>query len=832
MTSDAIAVERSEYELLLGRLRVGLSVVFVALVLFALADVRLAHGGSTGTHVVRIVQFVLLGAASWANRRRPSLEALILVSIAFVSGIYVTSATAGALRGDAVTQPITDLVIAFATATTLPWGVGPQLASVVVALLAIAGNVAVVKGGFAAVPPHVIAGVVVAFLTSVYIAWQLERYRHERDQAEQALRQSERRFRALVEGAPDVITILDGDGVIQYSSPAVEHVLGYQPEELCGRRGLDFVHPDDYDTAAAVLGALRDHAGRMPLECRCRRKDGGWVHADATCTNLLADPTVAGIVINWRDVTERARYMRDLAEARDQALSSTRAKSEFLANMSHEIRTPMNAIIGMTDLALDTELNAEQRDYLSTVRSSAIALLALLNDILDYSKIEAGKLAVERVDLDVRAVVEDVAELLARSAADKGLELIAAVDPALPERLRGDPLRLRQVLTNLVGNAVKFTERGEVVVSARVVRTTAAGVILHLAVADTGIGIPPDRQEAIFESFTQADMSTTRRFGGTGLGLAISRQLVELMGGRIGVVSEPGRGSTFWIELALPAAPAAADETPPPTGSPRALVADPNAASRGALGAELAAWGCLVTASASRSETLAALATGHYDVAFVAAQIGDVSPAAVVAAVPGARAATTRLVLCAADGSALRTGAAAPFAAALAKPWRRAALRRTLVAALGASPVDGAAPLDRRVGPSGVRVLLAEDDAASRRVVLSILERAGAHVDVVRNGREAVDAFSRAAYDVVLMDIQMPEMDGFEATRRIRAEERNRGGHVRIVAITAHAMPGDRERCLAAGMDDYVTKPIRLADLDRLLERPEHAPVADAAAAS
>jgi CheY-like chemotaxis protein len=468
----------------------------------------------------------------------------------------------------------------------------------------------------------------------------------------------------------------------------------------------------------------------------------------------------------------------------------------------------MNAVIGMTDLALETELTAEQHEYLSTIRSSAAALLVLLNDILDYSKIEAGRLAIESVDLDVRTVVEDVAELLAPAAGRKKLALVCAVDPGLPERLRGDPVRLRQVMTNLVGNAVKFTESGEVVIDVHVLRRSAAECTLRLAVADSGIGIPPERREAIFESFTQADMSTTRRFGGSGLGLTISRHLVRLMGGRIGVDSAPGRGSTFWIELALPTAPAAEEPARPSAGR-RVLVVEPLLASRRALRAQLADWGCRVRETASAEEAATAVVAERPDVALVAASL-----AARLASDP--RLAGVRLVLCEPGGQGthrLPSG----FAAALPTPWRRATLCRTLIGA----PTRAASP---ERGASGgleqpLRVLLAEDNPVNRQVALYMLERLGARVDAVGNGAEAVAAAARARYDLVLMDVQMPDMDGFEATRQIRAQEAIDGPRVPIIAMTAHAMTGDRRHCLEAGMDDHVAKPVRFADLEEAVRR-------------
>jgi two-component system, sensor histidine kinase and response regulator len=823
MTSDVAAAEQENRELFVARFGVGLWLFLVALGLFALADVRLADGGSTATRAVRVVQFLLVGWASWATRRRPAPERLAAVAVVFISGIYVTSATAGYLRGDAVTQPITDLVIAFGTATTLPWTPWHQLVSVLVAMLAIGGNVYFVKGGLAEVTAHVAAGVVVAFATSVYIAWQLDRHRRARDRAERALRQSEKRFRALVEHAPDVITIVDRDLIILYESPPLEAVVGFRPEEVCETSVLDYVHPDDLEAVTAGIESIRRDGESRVLECRCRRKDGAWIDVEGICTNLYEDPSVGGMVINWRDVSERKRseaeravYMGELAAARDEALSSTRAKSDFLANMSHEIRTPMNAIIGMTDMALDTELTAEQQDYLSTVRSSAIALLGLLNDVLDYSKIEAGKLSIETVDVDLRAIVDDVAELFARAAAQKGLEMVCAIDPVLPERLRGDPVRLRQVLTNLVGNAVKFTERGEVVIELRVVRATVGGVSLEIAVADTGIGIAPEHREAIFESFTQADMSTTRRFGGTGLGLAISRQLAELMGARIAVESELGRGSRFRLELTLPmAGPVDAPQLPAGFTPPRVLIVDPNAAARGALRRQLAHWLCPVGEAASGGEAFDMLLRGRYQLALVAVRLGDMTADDLALAV-GARPhlADLRLVLCAA--SIGRSPDGGRFVGVLAKPWRRTALLRTVVDARG-EPRAGQTPvIYARI--NALRVLLVEDNATARRVAAGMLERLGVSVDAVTNGREAVAAVGHTTYDVVLMDVQMPEMDGFEATRRIRAAERP-GAPIPIVAMTAHAMVGDRERCLAAGMSDYLAKPVRPADLERVLAR-------------
>ena len=550
-------IRETDREALSARARVGLWLVVVAIAAFTLADLKLVQHDLPSMLLVRVVQLALIGVASLALRVRMSERLRTASVVAFVSGLYVTSAIAGSLRGGTTTQPITDLAIAFATATTLPWGPWPQLVSVTVAVLAIALGDHAVHGTLAGASPHMAVGLGVAFLVSVYIAHQLERYRRERDAAEAAVRRNEERFRSLIEHGSDVITILDAEGVIRYESPSVERLLDHRAEELLGEKASRYVHPDDLQPVAAAFGrALDGHAASV--ECRIPRRDGSWCDVEAVFTNLLDHPAVGGIVVNWRDIgertraeEERARYVHELARARDQALASTRAKSMFLANMSHEVRTPMNVIIGMTDMVLDTELASEQRANLERVRAAAIGLLAIINDILDASKIEAGKMTVEAVDMDLRRTIEEAAGLLVPAATAKGLSLTCMIAPDVPAQLMGDPVRVRQTLVNLVGNAVKFTDAGAITVEARVLRRASSHVVVRVSVTDTGIGVPPERQAGLFESFAQGDDSTTRVYGGTGLGLAICRQLVTLMGGHMGVESQPGRGSTFWFELTM-----------------------------------------------------------------------------------------------------------------------------------------------------------------------------------------------------------------------------------------------------------------------------------------
>ena len=553
----ATNLRQSDDELLTARARVGLWAVLLAIAVLTLADVRLASGPLHWSLLVRVAQFALIGGASLTMRIRMDVRRRVVALVAFVSGVYVTSAIAGALRHGVTTQPITDLAIAFATATTLPWGAWPQLVSVTVAVIAIVADFYLVDGGLAATSPHMAAGCGVAFLVSVYIAHQLARYRRQRDDAEAALRRNEERFRTLIERGSDVITIIDAGGLIRYESPSVERLVGYRAEALVGQQAASHVHPDDLP----VLREALTRAGAdptPPVACRVARRDGSWCDVEIVLTNLLDHPAIGGIVVNWRDVSERtraeeerARHMRELARARDEALTSTRTKSMFLANVSHEIRTPMNVIIGMTDMVLDGELATEQRGDLVRVRAAAIGLLDIINDILDASKIEAGKMTIDVVDMDLRRTIEETVTLLTPAAVGKGLSLTAAIAPDLPAQMKGDPVRVRQTLVNLVSNAIKFTDHGSVDVEARVQRRTATHVTVRLRVRDTGIGIPRERQAAIFESFAQGEDSTTRLYGGTGLGLAISRQLVILMGGSIGLESAPGRGSAFWFDLTL-----------------------------------------------------------------------------------------------------------------------------------------------------------------------------------------------------------------------------------------------------------------------------------------
>jgi CheY-like chemotaxis protein len=528
--------------------------------------------------------------------------------------------------------------------------------------------------------------------------------------------------------------------------------------------------------------------------------------------------------------------MDELLAERDRAVEGARQKAEFLANMSHEVRTPMNGVIGLTDLLLGTNLTPQQRDFAVSIRASADALLTVVNDILDFSKIEAGKLTFETLELDLQQTLEGAVEVLASGAAAKGLELGCVLAPGTPTALRGDPTRLRQILTNLIGNAVKFTERGEVMVRASLVSETANHAMLRFEVRDTGIGISKEGQEHLFQPFKQAHRSDTRRFGGTGLGLVISRQLAQLMGGEMGLESEPGRGSTFWFTLRLEkqmrSAPAPQKLAEGLT-STRVLIVDDNESNCRILQQHFSAWGLRSEYAVDGKRILEqmreqAAKNDAYRLVLLDTEMKAMDRLGLARQIKAdPMLAGARLIALAPLSRPLsepqleQTG----LAACLLKPVKQSRLFDCLVnvmegARSAAAAAAAASAATGQLAKSKMRILLAEDNSINQKVALGQLQRLGCSADVVGTGTAVLKALENKSYDVILMDCQMPELDGYETTRRIRQREKEYSlSPVHIIAMTAHAMKGDREKCLKAGMDNYVSKPIRTDDLGRALEK-------------
>ncbi len=640
---------------------------------------------------------------------------------------------------------------------------------------------------------------------------------------------------AIVNSSGDAIIGETPNGVITSWNPGAERIFGYPAAEAIGRKGDFFVPAELMEKERGALEATAQSGDVQNYETLRKRGDGDVIPVSVTLSPVRGESGIRGVATISRDITERRAAEKELLAAREAALEASRLKSEFLATMSHEIRTPLNAVIGLTSLMMDTPLSEGQRQYAQGVKGAGEVLLTLINDILDFSKLEAGKVDLDVNSFDPRALVDEVAGLVAEAAQGKNLELISYCHPDVPERLMGDSGRIRQILLNLSSNAVKFTPAGEVEIQVSVVSRDTENAALRFEVRDTGIGISAEDHHRLFESFAQADASTTRRYGGTGLGLAISRRLTEVMGGRIGLESEPGTGSKFWFVLELPVGPAASDSgtLPATLAGRRVLVVDDNATNRLVLEKQLASWGmqpvAVADAASAMDEYRTAVLTSHpYDIAVVDMCMPDTDGLELARQIKSENegSGTPGIILLTSTMQVERGDlVSAGIREYLTKPVRSSEFYNRLLRLMATRTVGSAAPTAsseifataepvRRLG----KLLVAEDNEVNQLVARGMANRLGYDVDIVDDGAKAVTAALSGTYAAVLMDCHMPVMDGFDATRAIRA----RNGHsarIPIIAMTAGALNEDRERCFAAGMDDYISKPVDLAKLGEVLTR-------------
>jgi PAS domain S-box-containing protein len=657
-----------------------------------------------------------------------------------------------------------------------------------------------------------------------------------RDGLEKSVAKRTSYLNALIENSPLGILVLDSGRFVKLCNPAFEMLFQYTRLEAVGKAIDGLIADGDLLSEFREIYRRTVDGEVVNVMTRCQRKDRSIVDVELHTVRLMVDGKVEGTLYIYQDISVRKRAEEEMQRAKEAAETSNRAKSEFLANMSHEIRTPMNGIIGMTDLALETKLSQEQREFLGMVKSSADSLLALLNDILDFSKIEAGKLDFETIDFRLRDTLDDTIRALGLHAQQKGLELACHVLSDVPDGLQGDPTRIRQIVVNLLGNAIKFTSEGEVVIQVEIQDESEDEVVLHFAVRDTGIGIPLEKQQLIFEAFTQTDSSTTRKYGGSGLGLAISSRLVNRMGGKIWVESEPDRGSTFHFTTRFQLQKISSRKYAPLgvealRGLP-VLVVDDNATNRRILQEMLLAWQMNPELTESGPEALKILERAStkgtpFSLILLDAQMPGMDGFSVVERIQQ-DAHLAKLVVIMLTSGGFRGDAARcrelGIQGYLTKPIRRSDLLEAIHVVLGSQtggePSASLVTLHSlRESRGRLRILLAEDNRINQVLAVRLLEKRGHEVAVVGNGEEALAALDIQAFDLILMDVQMPEMDGFQATAAIRKGEMKTGKHIPIIAMTAHAMAGDKERCLEAGMDEYLTKPIRPEQLSDVLKR-------------